>query len=316
MSCSKDENNCSDLECITSSLCDDSNCINVEDSIYNLWVTQYNEVNKTHRAFSTNPNNMSEFIFSRIKVDSLGYSFQLVKYNRQTNLSTVLYENTLGPYGYHPPRWSGDGLIYFDINNKIYQIDSQGENLSLVNIEGEFNTLLDYSDKKIIYHDRSNSLIKIQNLETGELQTLENSDSYNYVEFSPDEKKIAFVKSYGDGRNYLAIRTISDSKVEELIDTKNPGITGLTWSNDGHYVYWSDMLGFYRFDVNDNNIERIIQHCGYTSNKKYVYPYFDNNGTLFLTKETAWKSGDNEISLKGEIIEYDLNTCTEIDIFE
>ncbi len=316
ISCSDDEPICNNSDCIIEITCPREAYIPVEDSISSSWGTQYNNVDGTQQAFSTNPNNSNELVYINTKIVDFLATYQLFIYNKGTKQKQLIYESP-GLYGLNAPLWSRDNWIYFNSNSHIFKIKSDGSDLTQVTFGSYINRLraITLDGEELIYYDDSSfSLVKID-LETNENKVFPiNTEAAFDVTISPDNNQMIFLQGKATGGSDIIKYNFTTEEKEIIFEINDASKFGVCWSKDGEYIYWSDISGLYRLNVSNNYAEKITKHFG--SGLRYEYPHFDNNGTLYLRKETAWKSGGNEISLKGEIIEYDLNTCTEIDIFE
>jgi Tol biopolymer transport system component len=316
-SCSEDDFICDNSDCIIEISCPRDGYINVADSIYNNWGTQYNNVHASQSSFSINPNNSDELAFCKLAHDNLSTTFQLLTYNRITKQENLIYEGYAGPYGSTPPRWSSDNWIYFDIGNNIFKTKHNGSELTQITF-GDSNKFfgdISSDNKHIIYYDDSLfSLVNLDLINNNSIIISTNEEATRSISFAPNDYEIAFMQAKATGNFKLVRYNLTTKERTVFFETKSSSIFSTCWSNDNKYIYWSDNTGLYKLNISNQKVEKIAKHFG--SGLKYIYPYIDNNGTLYLTKETAWKSGGNEISIKGEIIEYDLNTCTEIKIFD
>ncbi|MFT5835103.1 MAG: hypothetical protein ACI97N_002748 [Cognaticolwellia sp.] len=316
-SCSEDEPICNNSDCSYEISCPRDEYINVEDSIYNNWGTQYNTVSGSQISFSINPNKSDELVFCRTIIDSLFTSFQLLIYNKSTNQEYLIYESYTGPYGLTPPRWSSDNWIYFDTDNNLFKIRSDGSELTQITFGNSTKILGDLSSdgKNLIYYD--DSLFSLVNLDLNNKNIVvisTNTQAARSISFSSNNNEMVFMQSKPTGNFDLIKYNFNTKERIVFFESKSSVTFNTCWSDDDKYIYWSDNTGFYRLNVSNQQIEKITKHFG--SGLKYLHPEIDKNGNLYLIKETAWKAGGNEINLKSEIIEYDLNTCTERKVFD
>lgn len=164
----------------------------------------------------------------------------------------------------------------------------------------EYTPCISRDGTKILYTkglrgaDTKSLEIWIKNLQTNETTQLGLGCNPT---FSPDEKKIAFVKFAPD--NYttcLFISNIDGSNVTQLTDVSMGSVYFPCFSPDGKKLVFSCMktkkhdYDLYTIDINGNNLTQL------TINKSFdAHPYWANDGNIYFASDRGDKAGHYQI---------------------
>lgn len=221
-----------------------------------------------YRFPTVNPNNPFEVLY--YKEDYINDTYQLIKYNYQTQQSLILLNNY--PIN-NQPSWSVNGKIaYQSLSGKIYIIDENGSN--------ETPFAVDYFDSKPFWSPNGESLLWIhvdqptqakhlfrKNINTGILDTLVHNFTNSRFCLSNSNQLLLegaylFSLDVSSGTNY----TINDFN---LVTNQLPGNTrGICWHPDGTKFYitkffgqdYNDM-GLFEVELSTGSITKLMDFC-------------------------------------------------------
>ncbi len=301
--CSDDEPICDNNNCLKTITCPLQSSTSAEDSISTGWSIQHQLVIGSKYSVSVNPQNTNQIVYYELKRENLDFINQLFFYDKISKSKVLLSEGLWSKDKL--PFWV-DGFIYFPYENSVYKIKPDGS---------EFGQVIEYAydaisqDSKLIILAKIDN-IEILNVETNETELIENTARANNISISKDGNKLAFISENSAGETMLNSYDFTSKKTTSLFNLLDTEVFGTSWSSDNLYIYWSDNYGVKRINIQTLQVEWLINH------NRYFQPFIDNENQLYLTKETAWKSGELEISIKQDIVQYDLNTCTETKVIE
>lgn len=139
-----------------------------------------------------------------------------------------------------------------------------------------------------------NSEIWFKNLKTGENVLLGNG--YQPT-FSPDSKKIAFVKYSSDAKSCsIWMMDLDGSNPVQITDAKKGYAMKPCWSPDGTKIIFQSYkkdkkdVDLYVVDINGNNLKQL------TKNKSYDgEPYWTTDNNIYFTSDRGGKKGNFQI---------------------
>lgn len=300
--CADDEPICANLDCINDMSCNNSECINLWDSTGSWLGIAVDYVDNSQLGFSINPFNDNLIAYYKKEENDFIDSFALVVYDRTTKVEKVISKNSYN-ISTSKPGWGNNNDLLTVRGDSIY-----GRNI----YTGEMNFI--YSDttnvylinksingRYLIYGRFANFDFVVLDLET--LEKKIHAINGSIMAVSPDGTRLIRQES-----ETITVLNLVSNQVTELFKGEYPALN-FTWKSNNE-VYWSSFGGLFSINLNTRQVNRYLKHCSHSSKLKYMNPYFDSNGNLYVTKETAYLSGITAIT-KGEIIEYDVNTCAE-----
>ncbi|MFN4785342.1 MAG: hypothetical protein ACK5EQ_05950 [Bacteroidota bacterium] len=259
-----------------------------------------------------NPNNSNEIVY----VKEENNKFQLIKFNIQSKVETVLLNNTniVGQ-----PKWGKNGWIAFisndyqinllkddgSLNKKItssnYYLYPAWVNDSSLSVEFSFNLGVPYFYCKI----NTNGLI---------LDTIRNSSFRNGSVNSNNESAFQL---------YTANPSINlrlDKNVSQVIELENNGrfqITGIDWHPNNIDIYYSTYReGLFKVNKNSKIVTKI--KCGCDS-RSYRYLSISPDGSKIIVERvdaTEYQNNTGSWTEEGKIIIMDIDGSNERNIFE
>jgi hypothetical protein len=303
--CSDDDILCGNPSCVIDTPCSEGSCLNLADSIQTWGSIQYRHIHNSKYAFSISPNNPSLIAYFQHKearpIDSIALIIE--------NLSDhSIIEIMSGTNFYMKPAWDKDNNVIFSNAGLMMKYNMNTdiiEQVSFNNIPGEVFSI---DGSKLIFQELGVQS-SVLDLLSGNITTSK-VVSENPIA-SPNQSHVAYFDSEKDSIFILNTNT------NIVIGLFKPDYQPLsfTWASEQE-LYWSSYSGLFKINIETRQVERIKKHCGTNTKVKYINPFFDVNGKFYITKEVGTQVGLIDVDLKGEIIEYDLNTCTEIDIFD
>jgi Tol biopolymer transport system component len=209
---------------------------------------------------------------------------------------------------YMKPAWDKDNNVIFSSSGSMMKYNMNTniiEPVSFNNIPGDVFSI---DGSKLIFQELGVQSL-VLDLLSGNITT-SNVVSENPTA-SPNQSHIA----YFDLEKYAIF--ILNTNTNIAVDLFKPDYQPLSfaWGSEQE-LYWASYSGLFKINIETRQVERIKKHCGTNTKVKYINPFFDVNGKFYVTKEVGTQVGLIDADLKGEIIEYDLNTCTEIKIFD
>ncbi len=195
-------------------------------------------------------------------------------------------------------RWSPDGsyvyyLRYENGGSTIYKKPILGgEEVRILAsprfCSGDFDISPD--EKWISFNDRENKSsplrLKLISLETGEEKWLfAPAEGFNgdiHPTFSPDGRKLAFIREKNSASMYLWVVDLRTEKLEQL-STEHISINGFDWSNNGTSLFYgSDRTGLYKlWELNLDTRESTLVPAG---DYQMVMPRMAETGRIIYAK--------------------------------
>lgn len=222
-----------------------------------------------YRFPTVNPNNPFEVLY--YKEDYINDTYQLIKYNYQTQQSLVLLNNY--PIN-NQPSWSVNGKIaYQSLSGKIYIIDENGNNLTPIAVDyADFYPLWSSNGKSLLWiHVDELSQAKYllrKNINTGIIDTLVHNTINS--SFCLSNSSQLLIKS---GANFYSLDVSSGNNYTlndfNLVTNQLPANTqGMTWHPDGTKFYVSKFIGqdyndmgLFEVELSTGSVTKLMDFC-------------------------------------------------------
>jgi len=276
-----------------------------------------------------NPNNDNEFVYNYKDFELDQY--QLIKYNIQTGVKTVLAENIKI---ISQPKWSRKGWIALDnVLNQNYQIwiiKSNGDSLTqftsnianifpVWDVNGDFlfwqhSPVLgipSYFFRQGLYNSMSDTLVNSGDQSMGWV-------TYNDVSVD----NILISKTIIGNQNHIGFTNLNNPNFQSLVNLDNVnlvGLEGLCWSNNSQMAYFTIYKnGLYKLNVSNGSYTKLISFC---DSKRYKSISCSSDGKKLIGERIdSYLVKDEEGNPTGQIMEnssiyiIDLETLKETKI--
>lgn len=292
-------------------------------------ITYFSNDRFQYQAPFFNPNNDNEFVYNYKDFELDQY--QLIKYNIQTGVKTVIAENIKI---ISQPKWSRKGWIAFDnVFNQNYQVwivKSNGDSLKqFTNSIGNLFPVWDSNGDNLFWHHSPVLGIPYYFLEKGLYEATSDTifypnDSNNgYTSFNDISiDNILISKTFIGNQNNIGFTNISNLNFESLVNLEQTnliGLEGLCWSNNSQTAFFSIYKnGLYKLNVTNGSYTKLISFC---DSKRYKNISCSSDGKKLIAERIdSYLVKDVEGNLTGQIMEnssiyiIDLETLKETKI--
>ena len=174
-----------------------------------------------------------------------------------------------------------ENIIYYADNregNKVYSMDLDGSNREQV-MDNPAIWLVIEDDWMYYAHDMENYHLHKYNLKTGEDMKLTEHAAWRII---PHGQYVYYIMGMGEGPIYRAPKDGGASELVVDVRTEN-------FTVKHNHVFFSDMEGTYRYDMETGQIETIMNrgYLGIFDATEYMLLFDNWTGELFLFNEAT-----------------------------
>jgi Tol biopolymer transport system component len=268
-----------------------------------------------------NPNNGNEIIY----VKEENNKYQLVKFNIQSKVETVLLDNTIIV---GQPKWGENGWIVFSkLDLNVYLLKENGDSLKQITTYFENNHPSFIGNTKVFISVGAEtspgaSGNKIIDLEGNRVDSIKPQD-FGRVYGINHVNKIIEVTSMGceNGGNcsidYLNLSTKILTKLNEFQFSGRNNLTGIFWHPNDEDIYYSTVReGLFKVNKSTKTLTKI--KCGCDS-RSYRYLSISPDGSKIIVERvdaTDYQNKTGSWTEEGKIYIMDIDGNNEKNVFE